>query len=495
MKKILYIISAIGLMVSSCTKDDNFDLQSPSEDLLHISIRAMDNVWQKNDEIGVSIFGTNTTTPIGKANTKYSAESAGFTVVTPDVNLYYPSSGNVDILAYYPYLTGGNGTSYAIDMTTEQPDLMVAKKVDVVKSKNALNMEFYHTMAELVIEIEASQDAQGLTLDDIKGIKLTDTYSQAQYDLTAFDPDEPTSRTPITNLVMPADIELTRDGAVARCFVIPQTINQDGLRAKIEFETNYGTLTMDIQDALERAITFTPGTSHTIEVEVTRKAVNVTNNTITPLTSDNDPADNNGTADEVFFANTAEVGMYYYNDGRYSESALLETIDNPILGIIYQVNANGTSGKVIYHRLILSGIFWNEEFFTPEFNAQDSDNGLANIQAMMDVDGWETHNLALVLINDMNPRGTTYSPESTDIWYIPAINELIYISEKRDIINERFRNHYGFDDIHQLVRSNVYLSSTEDDYICMLGLNIRTGGIIKEYKLEELGIFLIQRFD
>lgn len=112
MKKILFLAFAL-VALASCSKSES--VESVSDDMLQITsgiaTRAVDQTWDSGDTIGVYMTETGSTEDyIGEPNTPYSTTSDGisanFSVVSPSAPLYYPQSGNIDLMAYYPYVEG-----------------------------------------------------------------------------------------------------------------------------------------------------------------------------------------------------------------------------------------------------------------------------------------------------------------------------------------------------------------------------------------------------
>lgn len=296
MKK--HLLTALALVaLASCTKSESVEIEYDDELKITsgIATRVVDQTWESGDAIGVYMTEKGSTTAyIGKANTQYSTTSddtsADFSVVSPDAPLYYPQSGNVDIMAYYPYVSGVTVGAYPLDVTTQTPsksiDLMIATESDVVKSKDDVELTFDHKLSKVVITL-APADNSGLTINDLKSMSvvLSGTIAKASYELNATTIDFGTNSA--AAITLPTAVVGTAS-AVITAIVIPQKATP-----KFTF-TLAGT---DNYSVTASELTFVGGSEHNYTIEITKTEAIIKGSTIAGWS---DGADESGlTADDL----------------------------------------------------------------------------------------------------------------------------------------------------------------------------------------------------
>jgi hypothetical protein len=175
----------ISALATGCIEDGN-TTGSPAKGMavkFSTSIsktRAYGNMWEPGDRIGVWMlpagsddWSTPETAPIG-SNMLYGhgsetdSENVVFSGIGEENILVWPDEGNVDFVAYYPYLAEGiEGSLYPVDISDQDPQ----KAVDLIYSDNAANLNvssgnpvlsFEHKLAKLVFNVE---DAGGASLE------------------------------------------------------------------------------------------------------------------------------------------------------------------------------------------------------------------------------------------------------------------------------------------------------------------------------------------
>lgn len=235
MKKIIIAAITAAIFISCSKTESSNAVDTPLQISSTINTRAVGTVWEKGDEIGVSMFESGSLLGIGAANTLYTTQSttqsADFTTSSP---LYYPQSGKVDILAYYPYIADGDGVSYKLDMTESQTDLMAAKCADLSKSNSSIPLSFYHLLSKVNITLKAGEDMTESELKNRVTLKLSGLKTTATYNLAAFDSENSTSLEPFESLDDVADISLSLDELTASCIVIPQSVTLPKLSIYVE---------------------------------------------------------------------------------------------------------------------------------------------------------------------------------------------------------------------------------------------------------------------
>jgi hypothetical protein len=160
--------------------------------------RAYGNMWEPDDQIGVWMVPAGSTdwsdpetAPIGSNmlyghSSKTDDANVVFTGIGDENTLVWPEEGNVDFVAYYPYLAQGiDGSIYPIDLSNQDPQ----NEIDLMYSDNAADLNissgnpelsFSHKLTKLVFNIT---DAGGTSLDDMtatfEGLPAT-----AEFDLS-----------------------------------------------------------------------------------------------------------------------------------------------------------------------------------------------------------------------------------------------------------------------------------------------------------------------
>lgn len=183
-----------SLLFTSCINNDDFsewnDGNKPitfSSYINGLKSKATDTAWAEGDEVG--IFMKNTGSNLSEAtrtNCKFLTDGSGkMLAATNNDALYYPGDGvAVDFVAYYPYTTSLNGTTYSINVA-DQSNLPA---IDLLYSDNAKNLstgnpalEFYHKLSKVVMNIET--DPSISSLDGLQ-ISITGMNTKADFDLS-----------------------------------------------------------------------------------------------------------------------------------------------------------------------------------------------------------------------------------------------------------------------------------------------------------------------
>ncbi|MFI3295930.1 MAG: fimbrillin family protein, partial [Rikenellaceae bacterium] len=225
MQKLLLSIG-IAFAAIGCTKDP-YGTQSGDDALTitsNITTRVSDGQWDEKDAIGVYMTGEGVSSE--SANVEYTtADGDGtFTSSTP---LYLPSSGSVEIFAYYPYVAEVDLAAYPIK-SAEQVDLLSATATSVTSPSVAL--EFNHLLSKVSLTIE---NGEGLETADLAGLDVTISgiSTEATFDV---------SEGEVNTLGEASALSLTTatEGTSSSAIVIPQTLSD----ATLYFDTkDYGT--------------------------------------------------------------------------------------------------------------------------------------------------------------------------------------------------------------------------------------------------------------
>lgn len=169
--------------------------------------------WLATDAVGIFMLTTGGTLPgdvvSGADNVRYTVTDAS-TGALSGGPVYYPQSGNVDFIAYYPYGTASGGATAAGTVNTTDYtynislagqtdaaaqnaiDVLYAKKTDVAKSGTAVNLAFGHVLSKVTLDVKAGEgiaqaDVQNLAASAVEfgGMPQTATLGLQDGSLTA----------------------------------------------------------------------------------------------------------------------------------------------------------------------------------------------------------------------------------------------------------------------------------------------------------------------
>lgn len=164
------------------------------------------DTWTTTDKVGIFMLTTGgslgTAGDILAGNKQYNVSAAGASselVPEGGTPIYYPQSGNVDFVAYYPY-TGTTGTG-AGQITTDYKyhitvagqtseaaqnglDVLYAKSTDVAKSKTTpVALTFNHVLSKVTLNVTLGDGLTGLSGSDITAVVLSGMPQTATLDL------------------------------------------------------------------------------------------------------------------------------------------------------------------------------------------------------------------------------------------------------------------------------------------------------------------------
>ncbi len=280
MRKLIYTALFL-LLFASCDRDDGAYTELGSSELQitsSIATRASGTLWSAGDDIGVSMYLTATTTAYGTENRPYTTAttSGNFTSTTP---LYFPAAGNVDLLAYYPYVDNVDFdlTAYELSVGGEQSeaeiDLMKATKSEVQSISTAVDIIFYHKLSKLQITIT---DSETISASELYGgtMILSGAVTEGDYNLQT---DEITLDTATDDIVATISSE-----GVAEMILIPQTLSD----AMLTFETSKG-----IIYTVNLSAVFASGDQTCYTAKMSLVGANLSGATISPWGEDSDKLD------------------------------------------------------------------------------------------------------------------------------------------------------------------------------------------------------------
>ncbi len=226
MKKLLYITLAM-LTAASCSKQG--DMVAATYDgqvriSSSIATRTAGNKWLSGDAIGLYMGSEGIF--IGE-NAKYITTGSGdFLSESP---LYYPATGEVDFMAYYPYMEGIDLMNYALDVTDQSSqsaiDLLKAEVTDVTYSPQPLDMTFEHQLSRVEFSFVTGE---GVEWADLAGadVVLSEVITTGIYDLT---------NEAVTLGTLPTEIKLstTVSGSKAEAIILPQSLKASKLHVRL----------------------------------------------------------------------------------------------------------------------------------------------------------------------------------------------------------------------------------------------------------------------
>jgi len=144
-------------------------------------------------------------------------------------------------------------------------------------------------------------------------------------------------------------------------------------------------------------------------------------------------------------ADEAKVGDYYYEDGTWSTAL---NAQKKCIGIVYEVNADGKSGKIVGLNEPPANWSGNNDAgklsWGPEGNnmnnANEVSDGLKNMATMKAKFSDFSNYDAFRWVHAQNPEGTNYSTGATGVWYLPAREELKALYEAYNADKSNFNS-------------------------------------------------------
>jgi formylglycine-generating enzyme required for sulfatase activity len=160
------------------------------------------NQWLTTDEMGIFMVTSGQTLSTaaiseGADNRKYQPQTASTSSTLAPAEagqtIYFPSSGAVDFIAYYPWKASGsaagqiNNYLYPIDLTDQSNpaalDLLYAKKLDRGKSLSTVNLAFAHQLSKITLHVKKGADISSVNFGSatatISGMPATAAFSLA----------------------------------------------------------------------------------------------------------------------------------------------------------------------------------------------------------------------------------------------------------------------------------------------------------------------------
>ena len=184
MKTNYLFIGMAALMMAACSNDENEPQVNDGRVAVSFAggitlTRATTDAWEANDGIGIYMLehGTKTVAD-GAANRKYvtTAGDGKFTPAGAEQTIYFPLSADekVDFIAYCPQ-TDLTGDVYNVDVSDQKNpaniDLLRSDNaVGKDKSTNTVDLEFFHRLSRVEVELAAGE---GVNDAELAGMSIT----------------------------------------------------------------------------------------------------------------------------------------------------------------------------------------------------------------------------------------------------------------------------------------------------------------------------------
>ncbi len=415
MKKIIFSALAVVAMASCSKSDDTLLTQTDAEVRISSSIatRTIGNTWEAGDAIGVYMTTEGGTFSQAGGNVKYTTTDDGDNILgefNSNSPLYFPASGNVALLAYYPYsdVDGFNLTQYPVvvsDQTDQGLIDLMSVSIPSQEKVGAVAMTFSHKLSRIALEIK---NGGGVEESELAGmtVTLSGTATTADFDLTAAD------AAAVSNIDNIGDITLltTAAGTSAEAIVIPQTLSN----VELTFSTSYNTYSASLATK-----EFAVGNEYTYTVTINNTYVTISSATINAWGQDTDDSDNE--------LNASPLAAYAVGDTYPKGGAAI--------GVVYEVSNDGVNGKII--SLDQTTAAWSLELVST--GAQNETNGRPNMAAVLALGSYSDANyptFAWVHAKNAGATAANYTDDATGIWYLPAQDELSAIDIQTDKLNE-----------------------------------------------------------
>lgn len=250
-KYFFFIASAVTTFFAGCTKEDEpVNGDTPIAVSLNTQIQSLTrttadgNTWIQGDEVGIYMLTANGMWPesflTSAENKKYTVQNTTTGVLAPadGKDVYYPLSGDIDIVAYYPYGTPESHTGsdnqplpYSISVNLSDQsnpaaiDLLYAKAKGISKGSTPVNLQFRHVFSRITLNVAAGD---GFTDSDIEKLTAADvTISQCPAYLTVDIQNGDVSNNRSTSFPLYKNNPPLSDGSVIFSAIIPPGSRQD----------------------------------------------------------------------------------------------------------------------------------------------------------------------------------------------------------------------------------------------------------------------------
>lgn len=285
------LLSIAAMLATGCSKDKNGLKEADNGVRFTSNIPAItatpratdDGKWESGDKIGVFMMpaGQGITKALPKTNAMYSAKAAGtntseFTATGNDL-LSYPSSGNVDFIAYHPYKTDLTGTTIDIDVKASPIDYLYTKQptANVAKTAQKVTLNFNYVLP--IVRFEFTDDAGNVVnAADITNLVVKELRYKGTLDLA-------------NGALSVANEQSNLSVTANKLLLVPQTA-----KVVLTFTYKGKNYTWNAADNF----TFAEATAYTFKAKLLGENV-VTVGAVTGVINGRKPVDGNSTPDEL----------------------------------------------------------------------------------------------------------------------------------------------------------------------------------------------------
>ena len=250
--------------------------------------KAAGTSWGSGDAIGVFMVGHGGTTQVIEANRQFTTTGNGTFTAAAGHEIFFPQTGKVDFIAYYPWKTGYPlGTPIDVEIATAQTainqptfDLLWTKADNsgsgydkVTNASDNVALVFDHKLAKIVMNCTADgsigSPLTGMTVT-IRGMNTQNTFDISTGMLGA-----------ILGTAANITPRTITDGSAYDAIIMPGTYLVDVVT--VDFTVNGETFPWEVP-----ATTFASGNEYTYAITVTRTGVKFTGtiNPWAPVTGD-----------------------------------------------------------------------------------------------------------------------------------------------------------------------------------------------------------------
>lgn len=166
---------------------------------------------------------------------------------------------------------------------------------------------------------------------------------------------------------------------------------------------------------------------------------------------------------------TAKVGDYYYKDGTWSTNNKA-TDDNPIIGVIFKVNDDGTTGKVV-SLTEETGLKWGSTDVRTQVTSSTS--GIENTNKVFALIAGQSYTLSNWAI--FNACQNLRTSTGNNGWCVPVQKEYVDLLKVESTINGKITAISGVALVIPTGDSDGYWTSTEDNAIAAFLMTSGTG--------------------
>lgn len=285
------LLPIAAMLATGCSKDKNGLKEADNGVRFTSNIPAItatpratdDGKWESGDKIGVFMMpaGQGITKALPKTNAMYSAQAAGtntseFTATGNDL-LSYPSSGNVDFIAYHPYKSDLTGTTIDIDVKASPIDYLYTKQptTNVAKTAQKVTLNFNYVLP--IVRFEFTDDAGNVVnATDITNLVVKELRYKGTLDLA-------------NGALSVANEQSNLSVTANKLLLVPQTA-----KVVLTFTYKGKNYTWNAADNF----TFAEATAYTFKAKLLGENV-VTVGAVTGVINGRKPIDGNSTPDEL----------------------------------------------------------------------------------------------------------------------------------------------------------------------------------------------------